>query len=124
MKWFSLALSRYAAFSGRSQRAEFWFYVLLSAVIELALLAVDTSLGWVSANGDFGLLSSVATLFFLIPAVSVATRRLHDIGKSGWWQLLVLIPLLGILMLIYWWTQDGQAGTNLYGPNPKETLNP
>jgi len=56
---------------------------------------------------------------FFIPSITVATRRLHDIGKSGWWQLLVFTGV-GILVLIYWFALNGHAGANAYGPNPKE----
>jgi uncharacterized membrane protein YhaH (DUF805 family) len=67
-----------------------------------------------------GLLTGLAGLVFLLPSISVATRRLHDIGKSGWWQLLAFVPVLGILVLIYWLALNGHAGANAYGPNPKE----
>jgi uncharacterized membrane protein YhaH (DUF805 family) len=119
MKWFFLALSRYAVFSGRSQRAEFGYFVVMAALIELALFMVDQSMAWTYSNGDWGLLSSVASVVFFIPSITVATRRLHDIGKSGWWQLLVFTGV-GILVLIYWFALNGHAGANAYGPNPKE----
>jgi uncharacterized membrane protein YhaH (DUF805 family) len=114
-----LALSRYAVFSGRSQRAEFGYFVVMAALIELALFMVDQSMAWTYSNGDWGLLSSVASVVFFIPSITVATRRLHDIGKSGWWQLLVFTGV-GILVLIYWFALNGHAGANAYGPNPKE----
>jgi uncharacterized membrane protein YhaH (DUF805 family) len=120
MKWFFLALSRYAVFSGRSQRSEFWYFVLFEILIEWALFMVDHAMGWTQSFGGMGLLTGLAGLVFLLPSISVATRRLHDIGKSGWWQLLAFVPVLGILVLIYWLALNGHAGANAYGPNPKE----
>lgn len=122
MKWFFLALSRYSVFSGRSRRAEFWSFVVWAALIELVLFMVDQAMGWSYSGGDLGLLSSVASLLFLLPSITVATRRLHDIGKSGWWQLLAFTGL-GILVLIYWFAMNGQLVANLYGANPKEIEN-
>ncbi len=120
MRFFSLALRRYAVFSGRAQRAEFWYFVLYAVLIELVLFGVDKSMGWVDSSGEYGFLSmSVAGVLLLVPSISVATRRLHDIGKSGWWQLITLIPVLGILVLMYWCALDGQEGSNAYGDNPK-----
>jgi len=119
MKWFSLALSRYAVFSGRSQRAEFWYFLAVATVIQLGLFVVDISLGWVDVGNNFGWLSSVAGLILLLPSITVTTRRLHDIGKSGWWQLLALTGV-GVLVLIYWCALNGQGGANSYGANPKE----
>jgi uncharacterized membrane protein YhaH (DUF805 family) len=120
MKWFSLALRRYAELSGRSQRAEFWYFVLFEILIEGALFMVDQAMGWTQTSSGLGLLSSLAGLVFLWPSITVATRRLHDIGKSGWWQLLAFIPVLGVLVLIYWFALKGQGGANSYGPNPQE----
>ena len=121
MHWFKLALSRYAVFSGRSQRSEFWFFALFSSLIQLGLYLVDSMLGWTfMADGlEYGALSTIALLALLVPGLSVSARRLHDIGKSGWWQLLILLPFLGVIVLIYFWARDGQAGQNAYGDNPK-----
>ena len=120
MKWFTFALGRYAEFAGRSQRAEFWYFVLFEILIEWALFMVDQAMGWTHAFSGQGLLSTLAGLVFLLPSISVGTRRLHDIGKSGWWQLLALTGV-GIVVLIYWFALSGQLGANAYGPNPKET---
>lgn len=124
MQWFALALKRFAMFSGRSRRAEFWYFMLFSSLIQLGLFLVDKSMGWtyVTETADHGLLSTAALLVLLLPGFSVGTRRLHDIGKSGWWQLLILLPVLGILILIAFWVRDGHAGQNAYGINPKSDL--
>ena len=121
MQWFTLALSRYAVFSGRSQRAEFWFFMLFSTLIQVALMVLDEVMGWVFlVDGiENGVTSTIALLALLLPTLSVGARRLHDIGKSGWWQLLMFLPVVGFLVLVFFWVRDGQAGQNLYGNNPK-----
>ena len=121
MQWFTMALRRYAVFSGRSQRAEFWFFMLFSTLIQVALMVLDDAMGWVYlVDGiENGVTSTIALLALLLPTLSVGARRLHDIGKSGWWQLLILLPVVGFIILLFFWVRDGQAGQNLYGNNPK-----
>lgn len=104
---------KYAQFSGRARRREFWGFYLFSAIAGMIL-------GIISQAG--GILTSIivwlVSLVLLIPSIAVQVRRLHDVGKSGWLTLLALIPIVG-LILIYWDVQDSQPGTNEYGPNPK-----
>ena len=121
MQWFTLALSRYAVFSGRSQRAEFWFFMLFSTLIQVALMVLDNAMGWVfHVDGiEKGVTSTIALLALLLPTLSVGARRLHDIGNSVWWQLRILFPVVGFIILVSFWVRDGQAGQNLYGNNPK-----
>lgn len=123
MQWFTLALRRYAVFSGRSQRAEFWFFMLLSTLIQVALMVLDDAMGWVfHVDGiENGVSSTIALMALLLPTLSVGARRLHDIGKSGWWQLLILLPVVGFIILLFFWVRDGQAGQNAHGNNPKLT---
>lgn len=110
--WFLIALKKYATFSGRAQRKEFWFYVLFNFLIVFVLSLIDGLL--------FGteVLSSLFSLATLLPTLAVSARRLHDINKSGWWQLLAFIPLVGIIILIVWYAKAGDTDNNLYGPNP------
>jgi len=120
MNWFLLALKKYAEFSGRSQRSEYWFFILFYCLILIALVFVDTMTGLINAAYGIGLLSGVFGLAMLIPSISVAVRRLHDIGRTGWWILIGLVPLIGFIVLLIFYVQDSQPGTNAYGPNPKE----
>jgi uncharacterized membrane protein YhaH (DUF805 family) len=99
--------SKYADFTGRAQRSEFWWWTLFNIVVSLVLSAV---LGQT--------LSSIWSLVVMIPSLAVGARRLHDIGKSGWWQLLALIPLIGIIVLIWWFATKGDEGNNAHGANP------
>jgi len=119
MSWYLLALKKYAVFSGRSQRSEYWYFVLFYLLIFIALCVVDWLVGTFSPSAEIGLLSGVFSLAMVIPSIAVAARRLHDTDRSGWWQLLSLIPLIGVIVLIVFLAQDSKLGDNKYGPNPK-----
>ena len=117
--------NRYAKFDGRATRSEYWYFVLFYFIFSIIASAIDMSiinpmLGATpqeASNG--GILQVVLALGLLVPSIAVGIRRLHDIGKSGWWLLIGFIPILGFLVLIYFYVQDSQAGENLYGANPK-----
>lgn len=98
-------LSKYATFSGRASRPEFWWFTLAASVLYLVLAFVP--------GGEA--LSTVASLVLLLPTLAVGARRLHDTGRSGWWQLLAFIPFVGIVVLIVFWASAGQH-SNAYGP--------
>ena len=100
---------KYVDFNGRAQRSELWWFVLFNFVVSILLSAV---------LGE--MLGSLYSLAVFLPSIAVAARRLHDIGRSGWWQLIGLIPLIGLIVLIYWFVQPGQPGSNEHGPNPVE----
>jgi uncharacterized membrane protein YhaH (DUF805 family) len=119
MDWFLGALRKYAVFEGRARRREYWFYVLFVVVISVVLTIADMMLGLYDAASGAGLLSCVFGLAVLIPSLAVGARRLHDTGRSGWWLLIGLIPLIGAIVLIVFFLLDSQPGTNPYGPNPK-----
>ena len=119
MNWFLLALKKYAVFSGRSQRSEYWFFVLFYLIIYIVLAVLDALLGTIQSGTQVGLLSGVFSLAMIVPSIAVAARRLHDTDRSGWWQLLVLIPLIGVIVLIVFLAQDTKPGENKYGPSPK-----
>jgi uncharacterized membrane protein YhaH (DUF805 family) len=108
---------RYAEFGGRSRRSEFWFFVLFSAIVRTIANVIDAILHIGNANTG-GPVSALVFLALLVPSLAVSVRRLHDTGRSGWWLLIALIPLVGIILLIVWWTQESHPD-NQYGPNPK-----
>ena len=114
VEYFKLALSKYAQFTGRSRRSEYWYFMLGNFVLSI----IATMLGFVLGETIGGLLSGAVSLGLLIPGIAVAVRRLHDVGRSGWW-LLIYFTIIGILVLLYWFVSDSQAGANEYGPNPK-----
>jgi uncharacterized membrane protein YhaH (DUF805 family) len=117
MGWYLEVLKKYATFDGRAHRTEFWMFVLVNIVISIGLNIVDAVIG---TNGEYGggVLSSIYSLAVLIPTLAVGARRLHDIGKSGWWQLIALIPIVGAIVLIVWFATKGKGGANEHGPNP------
>jgi uncharacterized membrane protein YhaH (DUF805 family) len=110
-------LKKYADFSGRASRAEFWCFFLFCIIAEIILLILDSMLN------TGGILFSIFVLAVFIPTIAVEVRRLHDIGKSGWFLLLIFIPIIGPIILLIWFIKDSQSGTNQYGPNPKEINN-
>lgn len=119
MDWFRAALGKYATFAGRARRREYWNYVLWCFLIYLGLLIVDAVTGTFSMELEIGFLSGLFLLATCLPSVAVAVRRLHDTGRSGWWLLVGLLPLLGQLVLLFFMVQEGDPGDNRYGPDPK-----
>ena len=107
---------KYCDFNGRASRSEYWFftlfYIILSAIVGLVGNAVSENVG--------NVLSGVLLLALLLPSLGVTVRRLHDRNKSGLWLLLSFVPLLGCLILLFWFVQRGTIGPNDYGPDPLE----
>jgi uncharacterized membrane protein YhaH (DUF805 family) len=106
-------LSKYVVFSGRARRSEFWWYALFAAIVYIVAGIIDAAIG----NQLVGYLVALA---LLLPSLAVTVRRLHDTGRSGWWILIGIIPLIGAIVLLVFEVQDSQPGTNNYGPSPKE----
>ncbi|MFT5721359.1 MAG: uncharacterized membrane protein YhaH (DUF805 family) [Motiliproteus sp.] len=115
-----LAWKNYATFSGRTRRREYWFFILFNILVSIGLSVIDGVSGTFDPQAGVGLLGSLYTLAMIIPAIALGTRRLHDINRTGWWQLLMLVPLLGALVLIVFYATDTQLEPNQYGPNPKQ----
>jgi uncharacterized membrane protein YhaH (DUF805 family) len=109
-------LNNYANFSGRARRSEFWWFILFNFAAQIAASIVDAI---VASIIGFSVLAFIVMLALFVPGLAVSIRRLHDTGRSGWWILLGLIPLVGIVVLIIWYATDGQPGPNQYGENPK-----
>lgn len=105
-------LTQYVGFSGRAGRSEYWFFVLFNFLVSIVAGVVDGILG-------IGVLGVVVFLGLLLPGLAAAVRRLHDGGRSGWWMLVLLVPLVGPIVLIVFLVQDGKPGDNQYGSNPK-----
>ncbi|HKK77233.1 MAG TPA: DUF805 domain-containing protein [Saprospiraceae bacterium] len=117
--WYLKVLRSYSDFSGRARRSEFWYFVLFNFLISLGLGAIDAILG-LEMGGNVGILGLLYSLFVLIPSLAVAVRRLHDTDRTGWWILIGLIPIIGFIVLIVFYVQEGTPGENEYGLNPKE----
>lgn len=110
--------NKYATFDGRARRKEFWMFVLISIIISIVLSIIDSILGF--GDGRIGILGSLYSLAVLVPTLAIGARRLHDTDRSGWWQLVGIIPILGWIALIVLFVIDSKPGANKYGPNPKE----
>jgi len=121
VSWYLEVLKKYAVFSGRARRAEYWYFVLFNIIVAIVLSLIDTLLGTFDILRGVGLLSSLYGLAVLIPTLAVTVRRLHDIDRSGWWIFINLIPLIGFIVLLVFAVTDGTPGSNRYGPNPKES---
>lgn len=122
MDWFVDALKKYAVFSGRAQRSEYWYFFLFYCLIFIPLGIADFVTGTYNKELGFGALTGIFAIGMLLPAVGVGVRRLHDIGRSGWWLLIGLIPLVGAIVLLVFSLRDSQPFTNGFGPNPKDAL--
>ncbi len=121
MSWYLEVLQKYAMFDGRARRKEYWMFFLINILVSVVLLAIDNLIGTFSPQmGGVGLLQGLYSLAILIPSLAVTVRRLHDTGRTGWWVLISLVPLIGGLILLIFMVLDSEPGTNEYGPNPKE----
>ena len=118
MNWYLEVLKKYAVFTGRARRQEFWMYVLFYLLIAIVLGILDSVLGTRSTNGA-GLLGGLYALALFVPTLAVSVRRLHDTNRSGWFILIGLIPIVGWIILIIFYCMDSQPGDNQYGPYPK-----
>ncbi len=110
------AFKKFATFVGRATRSEYWYFVLFNAMAMLILGMIDQA---IASGQNNWLLSGIYYLVVLIPGLALSVRRLHDIGKSGWMLLIILIPLVGIFWYLFLLLTDSQPGDNKYGPNPK-----
>lgn len=128
MKWYIKVLKDYSNFRTRARRSEYWFFVLFNLIFAIAAMLVDNLLGttykFPSEFGEAGLpygwVYTLYALVLFIPGLAVAVRRLHDVGKSGWFLLIGLIPLIGFIWLLVLFLTEGKPGENKWGPNPKE----
>jgi uncharacterized membrane protein YhaH (DUF805 family) len=115
VNWYIKVLKQYADFSGRARRMEYWMFVLVNTIIAFVLYLpaiVTGDLIWAT-------LYYVYALAVLIPSLAVAVRRLHDTGRSGWWILIGLVPIVGTIVLLVFMVTDSEQRTNQYGPRPE-----
>ena len=120
MDWMMMPLRRYADFSGRSGRKEYWMFVLGVFIAFVVLSMVEGLLGMSGmVGGAYGPLTLILVLALIIPGIAVQVRRFHDQDKSGWFVLLGLIPVLGSIAVLVFMCLDGTKGDNRFGPDPK-----
>jgi uncharacterized membrane protein YhaH (DUF805 family) len=114
-----VCFSKYAHFRGRARRAEFWWFMLFLMLVGIGIDLIDTMvLGVRWGEYSLGPISAVYSLATFLPAIAVGVRRLHDINRTGWWHLLILLPIVGWVVLIVWWATSGTKGENRYGSDP------
>ena len=108
MNYYLKVLQNYATFSGRARRSEYWYFVLFNVIISIAL-------GFIGGMMGISILSSIYSLAILVPSIAVGVRRMHDVGKSGWF---LLIPIYNLILAC----TDGVKGENEYGADPKANV--
>jgi len=129
MKYYLSVLKNYANFNGRARRSEYWFFVLFNVIFSIGALLIDYLLGtrfdYDQVYGEsyihihLGYINIFYGLAMFIPGLAVLVRRLHDVGKSGWFAFICLIPLVGPIWILVLLFTDSKPGVNQYGPNPK-----
>lgn len=117
MHYYISVLKKYAVFSGRARRAEFWYFTLFSSIIMTGLGIIGSLI-----SAQLSILTLLYWLGTLIPGLAVTVRRLHDTNRSGWWWFIVFVPLIGFIVLFIFSVLDSQPGDNKYGSNPKEVV--
>ena len=124
MNWYLKVLKQYVDFSGRARRKEYWMFCLFFFIFVIVAMVLDNVLGLTfSLYGQslgYGWLYTIFCLANFLPSLAVCVRRLHDVGRSGWWYFIAFIPLVGAILLLIWFCTDSQAGENKWGVNPKE----
>lgn len=142
MEWMTMPLKRYAEFSGRSRRKEYWMYVLFIILVSVVLSVVENVVGLAQTVGPYGPLTALFALATFVPSLAAGVRRLHDTDRSGWWLLIGIAPyllalallmtgslslftvlsvvaLIGAVALLVFLVLDGTKGPNRFGPDPK-----
>ena len=110
------ALTNYVHFEGRASRKQYWYFVLWNAIIFTGISIILNII--LQGNGMY--VSWIYNLAILLPSLAIAIRRLHDIGKSGWWLCILLIPIVGAIVILIFLITPGEPGTNAHGTNPNE----
>jgi len=116
MNYYLAVLKKYAVFTGRARRSEFWYFMLINFIILIGILFLEKFIGIEPiANSGGGILANLYRLAILLPSIAVTIRRMHDVNKSGWY---ILIPIYNIILA----ATKGKTAKNKYGSNPKEIL--
>jgi uncharacterized membrane protein YhaH (DUF805 family) len=119
MDYFISALKNYATFTGRARRSEYWFFSLFYMIFAVVAITLDNLFGITIEGLFYGPLYFILIFAMIVPSLAVAVRRLHDVGKSGWFYFIILIPFIGAVWFLVLASTDSQPGRNKYGQNPK-----
>lgn len=115
MSWYIKALENYFVFGGRAGRKEFWYFSLFNFLMTLLFIMVDYVIYDLSKGDTLGMFVGLYSLGMFIPSLSVASRRLHDVGRSTWWFMINIIPLLGTIILLIFLASPSQPNENKWG---------
>ena len=126
IEWYlKVVRDNYSNFSGRARRSEYWYFILCNALIKLALGLITVAI--IKASNTMGIIGIVLIILYsfamVVPSLAVVVRRLHDVGKSGWFYFVSLIPLVGPIWILVLFCTEGDRGSNQYGPDPKGNYN-
>jgi uncharacterized membrane protein YhaH (DUF805 family) len=122
IEWYKkVVFENYANFNGRARRSEYWYYGLAAFIISIFLRIIDNFLGLTFGVSGTGIIGLIYSLLVFIPGLAVMVRRLHDVGRSGWFFLIAFTGI-GIIWLLVLFCTDGDQGTNNYGPDPKNNF--
>jgi len=120
INWYKkVVFENYANFSGRARRSEYWYFALMNFIILILAAVLDNALGLTFGVLPYGYIYLIVALAVFVPGLAVSVRRLHDVGKSGWFYFIVLIPLVGAIWLLVLFCTEGNHGENQYGQDPK-----
>ena len=129
MEWYLKVMrDNYTNFSGRARRKEYWMFTLVYVIILIACTVLDNVLGTVfmidggplgEISMGYGWVYTICGLVHFVPGLALVVRRLHDLGKSGWFYLIILFPIIGALVLLVFFCIEGQKEDNKWGPDPK-----
>ena len=121
----NVVMNNYANWDGRASRSEYWWFTLFNLIINIVTDIIDSSLGMGMIAYGVGYAGFIALLALLLPSIGVSVRRLHDLGKSGWWLLIAIIPIvnfIGIFVILVFTLMEGEKQPNQYGNVPTNTL--
>lgn len=119
--WYKkVVFENYANFRGRARRSEYWFYCLASFIISIGLAIVEYLFNLSHLNLQYGILRGLYSLLVFIPGLAVSVRRLHDVGKSGWFLFIAFIPIIGLIWLFILFCKEGEYGANEYGQDTND----
>ncbi len=118
--WYKkVVFENYANFNGRARRSEYWWFILANIIIAVIAMVIDNVAGITFGKIPYGPVYVLYALAVFLPGLAVSVRRLHDVGKSGWFYFIILIPLVGAIWLLVLFFTEGNQGENQYGPDPK-----
>jgi uncharacterized membrane protein YhaH (DUF805 family) len=118
MKWYLMAMKKYDTLRGRASRKELWRFTFYNMIFIILAIAIDNMLGTTALGLPYGVFNYLYILTVIIPSVAIVIRRLHDVGVSGWFSLIIVIPAIGLIWLLVLLSKEGYEGENKYGPNP------